>query len=183
MTDTMPAPIWRCIRVACEDRTKSGKDGRPDEACGIASEMFQSSGIAYEVRSVQNESALSIQVSVIVELTAIVVQLVDLEQPTVEELAGKVEAQQAAFVYLHAQDLGLTSEKIPKLEGSFSENGLLSDLNPEVSLLQSDLSCHCCYRSGTARSVCRLCQEPGCRAVCTPDSLHRCSTTTRHRYN
>ena len=68
------------------------------------------------------------------------VQLVDLEQPTVEELAGKVEAQQAAFVYLHAHDLALTSEQIPKLQGSSLEHVLLSDLNPKVLPPRSDIS-------------------------------------------
>ncbi len=44
-------------------------------------------------------------------------QLVDLKQPTGQELAAEIQAQQAAFVYVHDQSCSLTSDQIPNLQG------------------------------------------------------------------
>lgn len=44
--------------------------------------------------------------------------MLDLTQPTAEELAGKIEAQQAAFVYLHAHNLCMSSDELPKAQGT-----------------------------------------------------------------
>ncbi|DBA79408.1 hypothetical protein WJX79_002219 [Trebouxia sp. C0005] len=90
MIDSFPKPIWRCIRVEIGHGSDVNMNDILDETCGVAAEIAQSPEAAY--------------------------QLVNLKQPTGQELAAEIQAQQAAFVYVHDQNCFLTPDQIPNLQ-------------------------------------------------------------------
>ncbi len=49
MTDSLPKPTWRCIRVAFGHGSDVDMNDTLDETCGVAAEMAQSPEAAYQV--------------------------------------------------------------------------------------------------------------------------------------
>ena len=109
------SPVWRYIRVGLRCQNSTDMDGLTNNIYGASAELSAGQRLASEVQYAASELLTPSQTSDM--LSYEIVQVIDLTQPSAEDLAGNIVPQPPCVVYIYADQLSLTSNEVPQLQG------------------------------------------------------------------